>query len=150
MGWGNFPSVYSVIQPHRHTDLDAARDQHLPSARTSVRPNFILSTLSHRILTASKTHGRMRPAGADPALTGAWESYFRYVLEVIGIVNECIGDRGPYGGYRGTFSRIVDLVVLELALQGAAWRAHMEGFLAFLAHYGGVPEVLRKPRPPFY
>lgn len=118
---------------------------------TSVHPNFIISTLSHRILTASKTGGRgMPPAGEDPTLTGAWGSYFRYVLQVIDIVNECIGDKGPYGGYRGTFSRIVDLVALELELQGAAWRAHMQGFLAFLEHYGGVQEVLRRLRPPFY
>ena len=142
--------VYTVIQPHRQTDLDAAHDVHLPSARTSVRPNFILSTLSHRILDAAKASGRMPRPGEDLTLKEVWESYFRYVLQVIDIVNECISDKGPYGGYKGTFSRIVDLVAIELKLQGAAWRAHMGGFLAFLEHYGGVEEVLRIPRPPFY
>ncbi|KAJ6783771.1 hypothetical protein PWT90_07676 [Aphanocladium album] len=146
----SFRYFYTFIQPHRNTDLDADGDQHLPSARTSVRPNFIISTLAHRISNASKSYGRLQRTGEDPALTGAWESYFRYVLQVIGIVNECISDRGPYGGYRGTFSRIVDLVALEIELHGAAWRAHMEGFLAFLEHYGGVQAVLRLPRPPFY
>ncbi|KAJ3490519.1 hypothetical protein NLG97_g5765 [Lecanicillium saksenae] len=146
----SFRYFYSVIQPHRDSELDADHDQHLPSARTSVRPIFIISTLAHRISNASKAYGRMQHAGENPALTGAWENYFRFVLEVIGIVNECINDKGPYGGYRGTFSRIVDLVALEIELQGAAWGAHTEGFLAFLEHYGGVQEVLRLPRPPLY
>lgn len=142
--------VYSIIQPHRHTNVAPERNLNLPSARTCVRPIFLIFIVAHRILRASKVHGRLLPPGEDAALTTAWESYFCYVLQAIDIVNQCIRGEGPYGSYDTTFNRIVDLVALELKLRGGAWRAHMEGFLVFLAHYGGVEQVLLLQQPPLY
>ncbi|KAM3516235.1 hypothetical protein MY11210_000257 [Beauveria gryllotalpidicola] len=79
------------------------------------------------------------PAGL-PTSDGAPEQPISTPGHVNDIINECIRDQGPYSGYKGAFSRIVDPVVLELELQGAAWRAHMQGSLSFW----------RRPRPPFY
>lgn len=102
------------------------------------------------MLNAAKLYGRSLRPGEDPAFKKEWQAFYYWMSEFIGIVNECIMDKGFYGGRKGTLSRIVDLVAHDLELHGDVWRVHTEGFLLFLKHEGGVPALLLRPRPPLY
>lgn len=102
---------------------------------------FVCWVTCHALCSASRTRGRLLLPGEDPAFAGTWAAHTKYTLEVLKIINDCIQDKGPWGGKDRVLGRIADLLVFDVDLGNPSWYAHVKGFLAYIPTFGGFKRV---------
>lgn len=126
-----------VIQdpPFRSGDLVPAR--------------FICQIIAHQISAASRSRGRLLHPGDEPAFSGLWSSYYRYLLAHLRIANQCI--RGEkYRGKTRAFHCLYSLLRIDLEMRESSWQAHIKGGLAYAQHLGGPKVALSMAEPSLF
>lgn len=114
-----------------------------------IRPTFILLAITEQFGRLSLSLGRRVQPDQDAAHRAMWNSYTRYIIEHLRILNVCIQNKGNVGGRTRVFYLIGQLLSFDVIVQATEWPAHMNGYFAYVEYLGGVDAVLNLEFAPF-
>lgn len=115
----------------------------------AVPTRFLGHIVCDKLSKASKARGKLLEPGEDAAFTGIWTLYFAYMVANIKIVNDDIAEAVVLkSGPAKALGSLMLLFCCDIYFQSAVWGMHLDGFLAYLHHHGGVAAALSyKPKP---
>ncbi|KAJ6786677.1 hypothetical protein PWT90_08546 [Aphanocladium album] len=145
--WEYFDAIryyFQIVKPSRMPETGEVLDPpfHLP---VFSKTKFLSQIICDQISRASKARGRLLEPGEDPALAGSWERHHRYTVDYIRFTNELVRRDDSSNGAIGLHG-IMHLLVVDLYVKRSFWRAHLNGFLAYLQHRGGPRNIKGQTR----
>ncbi|KAJ3494912.1 hypothetical protein NLG97_g3767 [Lecanicillium saksenae] len=143
--WEYFDGIkyyFQIVKPARMPETGEVCDPpfHLPIFS---KLKFLSQIVCDQISRASKARGRLMEPGEDLAFAGIWERYHRYLVDYIRFTNELVRSDDITNQALG-LNGIMHLLVMDLYIKRSFWRAHLNGFMAYLLHRGG-PRNMKEP-----
>ncbi|KAJ3496908.1 hypothetical protein NLG97_g2304 [Lecanicillium saksenae] len=135
---------FEIVRPMRPSKNGRIVD---PTFTLNEATYYTTKVVSTHISMVAKGCGRPLEYGEIKALGPMWATYSRYLLKVIDLIHSYFKDTSPKSVVE-VISNMCLLLTADIGTGSTEWKAHTDGFYAYVQRLGGVQVILDLSSPP--